>query len=177
MAMGVSLIARGDGTGNVRYVVYKTGPIILQGGKSMERTILRIAMVAMMGVAAFLAAPLYAAYDPGLGEVDYQTSLERGIAFASGGVGLGERTAMADIQKDYDLKAEFAMKNGEYISGVKVSIQNANGTPVLEDVTQGPWFLAKLPAGDYKVAATFAGRTETSDIKVGNGLQAHVFYW
>ncbi len=142
----------------------------------MKGTSLAMAVVAV-AAAVFLAAPSYATHTQSMGGVAYWENVRNGIPVVSGGVGLDERAAMTEIQKDYDLKLEFAMRNGEYVSDVRVDIQDAKGTPVLEEVTQGPWFLAKLPPGEYKVSVSYAGRTETGNFKVGNGLQHHIFYW
>ena len=142
----------------------------------MKGTHLAMAVVAA-AAAAFLATPSYATHTQSMGGISYWEGVEQGIPVVSGGVGLDERAAMTEIQRDYDLKLEFAMKNGEYVSDVKVDIQDGKGMPVLEEVTHGPWFFAKLPAGEYKVMVSFEGRTEMRDFKVGNGLQTHVFYW
>ncbi len=142
----------------------------------MKGTTLAMTVVAV-AAAAFIATPSYATHTMTMGGIEYFEGVANGIPVVSGGVGLDERAAMKDIQKNYDLKLEFAMKNREYVSDVKVAIQDANGKPVLDDVTHGPWFFAKLPAGEYKVMVSYAGRTETGDFKVGNGLVTRVFYW
>ncbi len=142
----------------------------------MKGNYLAMAVMAV-AAAAFLATPSYATHTQGMGGIAYDEGMKYGIPIASGGAGLDERDAMREIQRNYDLKLEFAMKSGEYVSDVKVDIQDATGKTVLSDVTDGPWFFAELPAGSYKVAVSFAGRTEVGNFTVGNGLQGHTFYW
>ena len=88
-----------------------------------------------------------------------------------------ERAVMEAIQRDYNLKLEFAMDNGEYVSDVDVDISDLGGEAVVGETTNGPWFLAALPAGGYKVSVSYEGRTVTRSVKVGNGLLTHVFHW
>ena len=48
---------------------------------------------------------------------------------------------------------------------------------MLEDVSGGPFFLAKLPAGQYSVVATYDGKAVTRKISVGGGLHTEQFRW
>ena len=104
---------------------------------------------------------------------------EGDVTYVSGGFGLDERQELDAVAKDYDLKLVFAGKgSGEYLADVKVSIANTKGEKILEAVSEGPWFLAKLPAGRYKVSAESAGHTLTQQARVGGKrlTQLH-FYW
>jgi hypothetical protein len=60
---------------------------------------------------------------------------DRGIEFISGGVGISERNAMEELEKDYNLKLVFAKTNGKYLSGIKVCIQDPTGDILLETTT------------------------------------------
>jgi hypothetical protein len=59
----------------------------------------------------------------------------------------------------YTLKLTFADTTGHYLSDIFVVIAEASGAPVLEAVSQGPWFFAKLPPGRYRVRATTLGHS------------------
>ena len=84
---------------------------------------------------------------------------ENGITYVSGGIGEGQAQAMMGMRKDYNLQLTFAMKGtGEYLADVKVNIQDAKGKEILETVSSGPLFYAKLPQGRYKVTAEFNGK-------------------
>jgi len=80
-----------------------------------------------------------------------------GVTYVSGGVDDASLDALKGDVRNYNLKLVFALKTGEFLSDVKVSISDAKGNPVLNATSDGPWFLAKLPAGSYRVVATSSG--------------------
>jgi hypothetical protein len=76
------------------------------------------------------------------------------VTYVSGGVDDASLDALkANLQK-YDLKLVFALKSGAFMSSVKVAISDDRGNAVLETTSDGPWFLASLPAGKYRVVST-----------------------
>jgi hypothetical protein len=98
-------------------------------------------------------------------------------AIVSGGVGVDERDAMSAAVKNANLKMMFALNTGEYVSDVKVDITDAAGRKVAEHASRGPWVFANLPSGNYNVAATFDGRTQTRKVAVGKGVKVVDFRW
>ncbi|MGH8664008.1 MAG: carboxypeptidase-like regulatory domain-containing protein, partial [Burkholderiales bacterium] len=91
-----------------------------------------------------------------------------GVEFTSGGVGLAARQQLAAQSGQYNLQLEFAYApEGEYLSAVQVDIADARGNNVLSTVTDGPWLMAKLPAGNYTVKARFGSATRTQQVNVG----------
>jgi len=125
--------------------------------------ILRV--VTLLGV-ALIAFP--AAAQEGMPEVMTMD----GVSYTSGGVGEMERSAMMQHAREYNLRLTFAARSGEYLAGVKVSIQNAKGHKVVEAVADGPWFYAKLAPGKYKVTAEADGQTRTRTLTVGKSKAA-----
>lgn len=104
---------------------------------------------------------------------------ENGITYVSGGIGAGQEKAMQDMRKDYNLQLTFALKGtGDYLADLKVNIQDAMGKKVLETMSPGPLFYAKLPQGKYQVTATFHGKslTQSTDVEKGSARDLH-FYW
>ncbi len=89
------------------------------------------------------------------------------VSYVSGGVGTTSLDRLNALASDFNLKLVFALKSGEYVSSVSVSIADAAGKTLLDTTSEGPWFLAKLPAGNYQVVATFAGKAEKRTIAVG----------
>jgi hypothetical protein len=82
-----------------------------------------------------------------------------GNPFYSGGIGVVSREKIATtIQGKYNLKLEFALKNGDYIAHVKVRISNERGKTVMDALSSGPWFLTRLEPGIYKVWVSGFGR-------------------
>jgi len=100
-----------------------------------------------------------------------------GIAYVSGGVGMDERTAMDAMAKDYNVKLMFVEAPKEYVSGVKVKIEDLSGKLLLETTSSGPWFWAKLPQGDYRLIASFRGHREMKHLKVAAGVDTVEFFW
>ncbi|MBK1650360.1 hypothetical protein [Rhabdochromatium marinum] len=81
-------------------------------------------------------------------------------AWVSGGFGTHERELLSQhFGQDYNLKLEFARVDGHYLANVAVTIMNGRGKPVLSAPSPGPWFLADLPAGHYRVIASADERT------------------
>lgn len=83
------------------------------------------------------------------------------VTFASGGVGDDSLQRMEALSKDFNLKVIFALKAGNYVSDVAVVISDVRGAKVLETVSEGPWFLAKLPPGKYQFTATYENESFT----------------
>jgi hypothetical protein len=88
---------------------------------------------------------------------------DQGVAYMMGGIGSDEREKMSSLAGDYNLKLAFAEKAGVYLAGVKVAIQEQNGRQLVNMTTNGPWVYLRLPPGNYKVEATFEGKTQTLD--------------
>lgn len=100
------------------------------------------------------------------------------VSYVSGGVGTDSLDRLSSLARDFNLKLVFALKSGDYVSDVKVTIADAAGKPLLDTTSEGPWFLAKLPAGNYQVAATFGGKAEKRTIAVdAKRLKTLDFRW
>jgi hypothetical protein len=90
-----------------------------------------------------------------------------GVSYVSGGIGSESRDRLGSLARDFNLKLVFAMKSGEYVSGVNVAIANAAGKTLVDATSEGPWFLTRLPAGNYQIVATFAGHAVKRQVAVG----------
>ena len=108
-------------------------------------------------------------------------SAQGDVRYVTGGVGHGEALAFERAEKSYPLSLEFAMKarpRDEFVADVSVSIRDANGKTSLDAKSQGPFLLAKLPAGRYDIKATMDGKTLERHATVVDGKSAHVsFVW
>lgn len=101
-----------------------------------------------------------------------------GLTYVSGGVGEESLQRLRDHASEFNLKLVFAMASGAYTSGVRVAITDAKGTTLLEATSDGPWFLAKLPVGKYRVVADFAGRALEKSVTVdATALRTVDFRW
>ncbi len=100
------------------------------------------------------------------------------VSYVSGGVGTTSTDRLNSLAKDFNLKLVFSLKSGDYVSDVKVTIADAAGKQLVDTTSEGPWFLAKLPAGNYQIVATLAGKAEKRTIAVGAGkLRTIDFRW
>ena len=85
---------------------------------------------------------------------------DQGYSFMSGGVGMEERDRMKKQANQYDLQLSFAARSGDYVSDVRVVIDDEHGNQIVNKTTAGPWFYVELPTGKYDVKATLNHRTE-----------------
>lgn len=107
-----------------------------------------------------------------------QVRLYNKIPYMSGGFGLEERETLRAMGKKDNLELSFALGNRDYLGGAKVLIKDEKGKRVLEAVSDGPLFFAKLPAGDYTILATSMNRTIRQKAHVsGNGHTRLYYAW
>jgi len=100
------------------------------------------------------------------------------ITYLSGGVGKPEREQLRALEKDFNLKLVFSQVDGKFVASVKVVVSDAKGRKLLEHVADGPFFMARMPAGPYSVAATYAGKTQTRKIDVAaNRMHTEHLRW
>jgi hypothetical protein len=96
----------------------------------------------------------------------------------SGGVSLNARDALRTQERDANVKLVFALNTGNYVSDVHVKVVDSKGNVVIDDVSNGPWVLARLPAGSYTATATYNGKPVTQRFTVGrSGLRTAQFRW
>jgi hypothetical protein len=84
----------------------------------------------------------------------------------SGGIGEAEQVQLAAREREFNLKLVFSLVEGNYVSDVSLAISDARGTRVAEHVARGPFYLARLPAGQYTVTATYEGRTVSRSFRL-----------
>lgn len=103
------------------------------------------------------------------------------VRYVSGGIGHGEAIAFERARDRYPLSLEFALQakpRDEFTADVKVSIRDASGKVALLALSQGPFLLARLPAGIYDVKATHRGKTLERHVNVAEDKHAHLnFVW
>jgi len=77
-----------------------------------------------------------------------------GVTYVSGGVGTEAMDRLRSMEKDFKLKPIFALNTGAYLADINVTIVDASNKVLLDTMSEGPWLLAKLPAGNYQISAT-----------------------
>lgn len=101
------------------------------------------------------------------------------VTYISGGVGKDSVRAMREIEHGYNLRLMFAVKrSGEYLADVRVKLMDAKGKTVLDAVSDGPYFFAKVPPGRYQVVAVNEGNSITRSVDVSpRSAVSQPFYW
>ena len=74
------------------------------------------------------------------------------VPYTSGGVGSDERDRLEAAKSQFNLRLMFAISAGNYLSGVRVRIQDNSGVTLLDVPSNGPWFYARLPPGNYTLS-------------------------
>src|SRR5688572_14646607 len=95
----------------------------------------------------------------------------------SGGVSLNARDNMRTQERDANVKLVFALNTGNYVADVHVKVVDSKGKVVIDDMSNGPWLLAKLPSGSYTATATYNGKAVTQRFSAGSGLRTTQFRW
>lgn len=131
-----------------------------------RQTLLRaLAAVALAGATAFTHAQTASPADAP-------------ARYASGGVGDTDFARITALERDYSLKLIFTAIEGNYLADIGVKVTDGKGQPVIAAVSEGPVFLARLPAGSYHVAATYEGKTMTRKVSVpAAGLRTEYLRW
>jgi hypothetical protein len=100
------------------------------------------------------------------------------IPHVSGGIGEDEQKNLRAREGEFNLKLVFTLAEGNYLSDVSVTVEDAAKRRIIEHRASGPFFMAKLPAGQYRVAAVHEGRAVTRNVSVGGaGLRTEYLRW
>jgi hypothetical protein len=81
-------------------------------------------------------------------------------AYVSGGIGEGEARRFESAFKDYPLAIqlfEHGATHDVYTADAQVKIYDPHGTLILDQKSDGPFMLVRLPPGDYHVTASLDG--------------------
>jgi hypothetical protein len=101
-----------------------------------------------------------------------------GVSYVSEGVSEESRQRLSAYAGRFNLKLVFAMTSGAYLGDVRVAVADAKGKTLLETTAEGPWFLAKLPVGNYRVVASYAGKALKRSVAVdATRLRTVDFRW
>lgn len=120
----------------------------------------KCALIAAAGIAVAAASPWAAAQE---------SAPRAGIHYVSGGIGLDEEARLSARRHEFNLKLLFTLAEGNYLADVDVTVADAKGARLIADRANGPFFMAKLPPGQYTVTATHEGRTQMRRVNVGAG--------
>lgn len=100
-----------------------------------------------------------------------------GILYVSGGVGVASEERLKTLEPQFNVKLVFTLATGNYLADVRVALTDPAGKLLLEHVTDGPIFMVRVPAGGYRVTATYRGRAQSRTIKAAEKLRTDYFRW
>lgn len=96
--------------------------------------------------------------------VQLEPQEQNGITYLTGGIGLDESQAIQQVE-GYNLHMTFsAGPTNNYLSGVDLVIQTAEGRSILSLSQVGPIVYVKLPADKYLITASQNGREQRSTV-------------
>ncbi len=122
---------------------------------------------------AIAALPVHAQDHPFVVDAPHKTT------YLNGGIGSDEEHYMRTIAQDWPLRMTFAQSpGGEFVAGVRLLVTDIKGEPYLQLNDAGPMTYARLPAGKYRIVASYQGRSETREVVIdGKSGRGEVFDW
>jgi hypothetical protein len=148
----------------------------MQAEKTVYSSMISIGVVALIA-ALFMGGMMMLSNGQAHG-ADATVKTTGGISHVSGGIGEDSIAKLESLARDFNLKLVFALQSGNYVTDVKVVIADSKGKNLLDATSAGPWFLAKLPAGNYQIVATFEGKAVKRPVTIGKAkLQTVDFRW
>ena len=99
--------------------------------------------------------------------------------YLNGGIGSDEEQYMRGVAKDWPLRMTFAQSpGGEFVAGVRLLITGSKGVPYLQLNDAGPMTYVRIPAGNYRIVASYNGKSETRDVTLDGKTGRNVsFEW
>jgi hypothetical protein len=130
-------------------------------------------------IVSVLIVALFAAISVFAQEPVLQPRTVGGITYITGGIGVDERDALKKAEGDYTLRLLFAAQgSGELVADVKVTILDAKRKSILEVVSTGPRFFAKLAPGSYRIIAENNGTPIRRTVRISpKSPVSQAFYW
>ena len=95
--------------------------------------------------------------------------MQGNVTYLSGGIGQTGANAIKRVARAYPLELEFLAKakpKDGYLADVRVQIRDAHDKMVLKAVSEGPFLLARIPAGKYTISADHDGNIEYRKVEI-----------
>ena len=109
------------------------------------------------------------------------TQTQGSVTYITGGIGQDEAMALRGEERRFPLSLEFIRRSkpaDEFLANVSVTITDLQGRTEFKAVAEGPYLLASLPDGKYKVTADHDGQIKTHDVVIAaRKPERIVFEW
>lgn len=135
-----------------------------------------MSLIRFLGLALML--PLMVHAEPDLNH-RIKVSNYGDISYISGGIGIENRRSILQQGDSYNLKLEFAMEGGAFLTDIVVRLHDLKtGKLVLEAESLGPILFAQVPVGSYRITANFMNRVKEGVIRVRpSKMSAAILFW
>lgn len=98
-------------------------------------------------------------------------SAQEHIPLLTGGIGENERADIEAVQNEYNVKLVFTGERGMYLSDVHVIIRDSKDNVLVDDYTEGPFLLVKLPNGRYTFESFIGDLHKKLTVRTGKSLK------
>lgn len=103
---------------------------------------------------------------------------DTGVQFLAGGVAEDSQNLVMSQSARYNLELLFLRTDGAYMADVGVAVLDARGKKLIETDSPGPFFLVRLPPGNYRVMAGVDEAWQTRNVRIaGDSQRRVVFRW
>lgn len=100
------------------------------------------------------------------------------VAVLSGGIGEESARELMPRRGAYNVRFLFTLQEGDYVADVAVKITDKKGRVQLDQLSEGPILMVRLPAGDYVATFTYAGAAQTRKFTVrARGMRVEQLRW
>ena len=131
-------------------------------------------------VAAFAATAASASIPPACEKWLPREHKAGPVTYVTGGATHEEANALKRAAEAYPLELVFVEKDGRkerYLNDMPVRITDMKGRVVFDGQSKGPYFLARLPRGEYTVSTRWDAWSFSRRVSIGRERQRIVFKW
>lgn len=101
-----------------------------------------------------------------------ETRTSGDVSYVTGGIPYEQIPAFTQARGQYSLNIEVYEKDGAkngFSADAQVRLIDRKGNVVLDAKADGPYLWAKVPAGQYRLQTTLAGKMKEQRVSVANG--------
>jgi hypothetical protein len=96
------------------------------------------------------------------------------VGYISGGNSEADRARLREIEDDFNLQLTLMEFEGDFTAGGIVKIMDDSGETLVQTVSEGPLFFAKLEPGNYTVKAEYQGTMQQQQVTIQGEKQTEL---